>query len=267
MCGIGTELKIKIGLYSALKRKDRARSRIAAMARKALILENDMDTEINHILPKNAETDLKAYFSVLGIRPTSDKERIRRAYISNAKKSHPDVNSLANAEETMKKLNEAYAALSKSDIRLNNLNNEKESVVRIENTALELYAKLRTSDYERLVGMARGASLNEFIGLVDDFCDWNKRFEKVKKAITGNLDKRLKSLQKHNERCIRELEKLDREDLKDIYALQSCINDIKDALQKGYALRSYADTAFSEAAQRIMPLEAEQKRRLLSAIH
>lgn len=53
------------------------------------------------------------YYSVLGVSKNASKEEIKKAYKKKAKKHHPDLNKDdPNAEETFKKINEAYTTLS-----------------------------------------------------------------------------------------------------------------------------------------------------------
>ncbi len=235
-----------------------------ALNRKADALEEGIDREIEHMAPGGGDDkDIKRYFSALGIKPTSDKARIRSAYISRAKEYHPDISKEENAEEMMKLINEAYSTLSEKSLGVGNLRDERKSVAAIEKLALELYVRLRNSDYDRMVGMARrGVTRQEFMAIIAEFCDWNKRFEKVEKAITGRLDKRLKSLEKHRQKCADFEVKISRDNTEAVASINRCISGINESLRKGYAIRSYADLAFSNARERIMPMEQKQKESL-----
>ncbi len=53
------------------------------------------------------------YWSLLGLSPGSDAEKLRKAFIREAKIWHPDLNTNnKNAEERFKLINEAYLVLS-----------------------------------------------------------------------------------------------------------------------------------------------------------
>jgi len=242
--------------------------RARALSRKAEALEEGINKEIEHMAPGGGDDkDIKRYFSALGIKPTSDKAKIRSAYISRAKAYHPDVSGEENAEEMMKLVNEAYSALSEKGLAVDNLRDEKKSVASIEKLALELYVRLRNSDYDRMVGMARrGVTKPEFMAIIADFCDWNKRFNRVEKAITGRLDKRLKSLEKHRQKCVDFEGKIDRANTEMIAQVNRCISGINESLRNGYAVRSYAEIAFSNAREKIMPIEQRQKKSLYKSI-
>ncbi len=51
------------------------------------------------------------YYEVMGIAPEATPEEIKKAYRKLARKYHPDVSKVANAEEKFKQLGEAYEAL------------------------------------------------------------------------------------------------------------------------------------------------------------
>ncbi|QRF74155.1 curved DNA-binding protein CbpA [Candidatus Micrarchaeum sp.] len=239
-----------------------------ALSRKATALEEGIDKEIEYIFPGSEDDkDIKKYFSALGIKPTSDKTKIRSAYISRAKEYHPDISREENAEEMMKLVNEAYSALSEKSLGVDNLRDEKKSVAAMEKLALELYVKLRNSDYDKMVGIARrGVTKQEFSAIVADFCDWNKRFSRVEKAITGRLDKRLKALERHKQKCVGFEQKISRDNLDAMASANRCISGINESLRKGYTVRSYADIAFANARERIMPIEQKQKEILYKSI-
>jgi curved DNA-binding protein len=52
------------------------------------------------------------YYEVLGVERSAAREDVQRAYRRLARKYHPDVNKDAGAEETFKRVNEAYEVLS-----------------------------------------------------------------------------------------------------------------------------------------------------------
>jgi curved DNA-binding protein len=59
-------------------------------------------------------TTAKNYYQVLGISPNASTEDIKLAYRRLARKYHPDVSRLPEAEEQFKAVNEAYETLSDS---------------------------------------------------------------------------------------------------------------------------------------------------------
>ena len=66
-------------------------------------------------MTSTAEPD---YWSLLGIRPDSDPNQLKRAFRREARRWHPDLNGNDPvAEERFKLVNEAYAVLSNPDRR------------------------------------------------------------------------------------------------------------------------------------------------------
>lgn len=61
-----------------------------------------------------ADTD---YYEMLGVPRGADKKTIKSAYRTKARKYHPDVNKEAGAEDTFKKIGEAYEVLSDENKR------------------------------------------------------------------------------------------------------------------------------------------------------
>jgi curved DNA-binding protein len=53
----------------------------------------------------------KDYYSILGVARTAGHEEIQRAYKKLARKYHPDISKVENAEERFKELGEAYGVL------------------------------------------------------------------------------------------------------------------------------------------------------------
>lgn len=56
--------------------------------------------------------DCRGYYAILGISERANFQEIKKSYRKLAKKYHPDRNKSANAEETIKKINEAFETLS-----------------------------------------------------------------------------------------------------------------------------------------------------------
>lgn len=61
--------------------------------------------------------DYKDYYKIMGLERGASDEEIKRAYRKLARKYHPDVSKMANAEEKFKELGEAYAVLSEPEKR------------------------------------------------------------------------------------------------------------------------------------------------------
>jgi curved DNA-binding protein CbpA len=57
------------------------------------------------------------YYRVLGVGYDASKEEIRQAYLKLARKYHPDVNKEQEAEELLKRINEAYNTLASDEGR------------------------------------------------------------------------------------------------------------------------------------------------------
>jgi curved DNA-binding protein CbpA len=56
--------------------------------------------------------DIRGYYAILGIPEDASFQEIRKSYRKLAKKYHPDRNKSSHAEETVKKINEAFEILS-----------------------------------------------------------------------------------------------------------------------------------------------------------
>ena len=56
--------------------------------------------------------DCRGYYAILGVSEDANFQEIKKSYRKLAKKYHPDRNKSDNAEETIKKINEAFEILS-----------------------------------------------------------------------------------------------------------------------------------------------------------
>ena len=56
--------------------------------------------------------DCRGYYAIIGVSEDANFQEIKKSYRMLAKKYHPDRNKSANAEETIKKINEAFETLS-----------------------------------------------------------------------------------------------------------------------------------------------------------
>jgi len=65
----------------------------------------------NFEVPLAGVNPLQVYWDILGINASTDRELIKRAYRSMARKEHPDTNTNDDATKKMQQLNEAYAKI------------------------------------------------------------------------------------------------------------------------------------------------------------
>lgn len=61
--------------------------------------------------------DFKDYYKIIGVSKTASQDEIKRAYKKLARKYHPDVSKVSNAEVRFKELGEAYEALKDPEKR------------------------------------------------------------------------------------------------------------------------------------------------------
>jgi len=64
-----------------------------------------------------SQFDSDDYYVVLGVDKKADDNAIKKAYRKLAVKWHPDKNQAPEAEETFKKIGEAYSVLSDAEKR------------------------------------------------------------------------------------------------------------------------------------------------------
>lgn len=56
--------------------------------------------------------DSQGYYAILGVSQNANFQDIKKSYRKLAKKYHPDRNKSPNAEEIIKKINQAFEVLS-----------------------------------------------------------------------------------------------------------------------------------------------------------
>lgn len=61
--------------------------------------------------------EYKDYYKILGVTKSTSKAEIKKAYKRLARKYHPDVSKVANAEDKFKEINEAYEVLKSDENR------------------------------------------------------------------------------------------------------------------------------------------------------
>ena len=72
---------------------------------------------MNSESPTEIPNNQKSYYEILGVSPDATSEQITKAYLSLAKKYHPDVDG-TQVDENMVELNRIYGILSNPDKRL-----------------------------------------------------------------------------------------------------------------------------------------------------
>lgn len=112
------------------------------------------------------------YFSILGIKPTTDRKKIRDAYRNAVKKYHPDI--VGKESEMIRKINEAYAILAKGSFDIS------EAEIKIYNTLVSSYNSILEEDYKKLKEEL-SVPVEEWVyeQAIGEFRDWRKRLKKA----------------------------------------------------------------------------------------
>jgi len=106
--------------------------------------------------------DCRGYYAILGVSEDANFQEIKKSYRKLAKKYHPDRNKSDNAEETIKKINEAFETLSdrkkrkQYDLESSNIfdleesnNGEKENLSDQKQENLQNFAKMEFKSNSR----------------------------------------------------------------------------------------------------------------------
>ncbi len=144
------------------------------------------------------------YYSVLGIKYTTDQKEIRRAYKELVKKHHPDVSKEIDAGQIMQKINEAYATLNgeqKQEYDKAFTSGAKgvraDDAKRISDELLGRYMKAREADFEKFRN-ATSAPLtaDQLATVMDEVCAWSRRFDRVSNSTFKGFIKYGRSVRK-----------------------------------------------------------------------
>jgi curved DNA-binding protein CbpA len=132
------------------------------------------------------------YYEALGIKYTEDHKIIKKAYHELMKKHHPDMNKEVNAEETTKKINEAYSVLKDRKLKeeYDKTFSDSKKVFAIEyNTwdtsrmskeLVRRYMEVREKDFKEFSEIISVPLQRDTLNAaIEEVCDWNKRFNKV----------------------------------------------------------------------------------------
>ncbi len=177
-----------MGVLAGFRKRRRARE-VASMASRAKRAETLFDRELKRIGVDAKSDEMATYFRRLGIRHTSDRARIRDAYIRQMKEYHPDVSRRPDAQEKAKELNEAYSFLSGKELstRLGQgaagYGKQKRIVA---DGIIREYNARRKRDYEKISADLRSGSIGMEVALKRLF-DWEPRFDCACNALFGRL--------------------------------------------------------------------------------
>ena len=185
--------------------------RVKKLVRSTDYISKQINSELTKIGIKADVDDPRRYFKVLGIRPTDDRAVIRKAYIKQIKRYHPDVSTEENALERAKQINEAYGALTgrgmRYEIGIEHAISEKMKKS-IQIGLLNAYRLKREKDYQSLLTSV-GYNKNYTSIVVDEirkYANWRRSLDEVSKALFGNVwaaEKTVSSLYAQNHRMLK----------------------------------------------------------------
>lgn len=156
-----------------------------------------------------------SYYDVLGVNYGSDRAQIKNAYVGLVKKHHPDVSKEIDAEDIMKRINEAYSVLGDGELRgdydrklaSGATEDDSKSAERITQELLRQYLRAREEDLAKFEKMTSvPLDRQSAVAAVKDFCDWKFRFEKARHLALGKLmryGKSIRRLRAANDRLLR----------------------------------------------------------------
>ena len=136
------------------------------------------------------------HYEALGLKYTADRKAIKEAYHALVKRHHPDISKDIDAEEKMKKINEAYAVLKDSKLKEEYDQNSSKGRNGISATAsrgisaelMKRYREMRDRDFKKFEETTSVPLQKEAIrSAIEEVCDWNGRFDKAVKAAFGDL--------------------------------------------------------------------------------
>lgn len=237
---------------------------INRLVRKSAAIDDKVEKmvkEFESAQKSRGDEEIKKYFEVLGIRPTKDRNAVRNAYRSMAKKYHPDVSKSIGSEEMMKRINEAYKAISSERAVVRMELDEDAASIRIENRFLNLYEQARQYDYEIFLGKLRViSSRNELYGIVGEFTDWKARIDRVERALFGKFRSAMKDLEKVNMR----IDKAMKSDIGDslLGALKASRDGNLEALDEAHKMDRVIGYALADAAKKIREVEERQRKNI-----
>jgi methylmalonyl-CoA mutase cobalamin-binding domain/chain len=188
------------------------------------------------------------YYDALGIKYTADGKAIREAYHALVKKHHPDVSKDADAEETTKRINEAYAVLKDKALKEGYDRDFSKGESRISAGASKSisealrnrYMEEREKDFKEFNDITSVPLQREAIrSAIEDVCDWNKRFNKAASATFHDFrdyGKSVKRLSAANRRLLQKEKGADslaklKENAKRLDELASMYNDAEKGMR------------------------------------
>ncbi len=172
-------------------------------------IESAISDAIGKASKKTTDDPLKEHFDALNIKRTSDKVKIRKAYLEQIKKYHPDVSEEKNAAEMSKKLNDAYHVLAGKQLATDyeSLRTEGKLNPNIKidmaNALLAAYVQKREQDYEELMVQVgyHPVEMPILIAAVQEFTNWKKRYNSVADGLFNGffrIEPKLEKLEKED---------------------------------------------------------------------